>query len=202
MNAVFPITYFGNIAYFRELANSECPLIETKEHFVKQTLRTRCTILTANGELQLTVPVVRKNGSKTLMEDIEISYDTNWRKIHWKAIESAYSSAPFFEHYGMEVEELIFQKETNLVEFNLNITERILNWLSIDLTLERSTTYLDTDEVNDFRSNNFPSIEPIKRYQQVFAKKNEFIPNLSMLDLIFCEGPLARNWIVGSGKFK
>lgn len=198
MTSVFPIAYFGNIAYFKELANSENPILETKEHFVKQTLRTRCEIPTANGLLQLTVPVIRKDGSKTAMENVEISYDTDWRKSHWKAIESAYASAPFFEYYGVEVEELIYQDEKNLVQFDLNCTQRILDWLSIDTPLQASLEYLDPTTVIDFRSSDFSKPNEIKPYQQVFAKPTEFISNVSILDLIFCEGPMARKWIHSS----
>lgn len=198
MTSVFPIAYFGNIAYFQELVRAENPIIETKEHFVKQTIRTRCEIPTANGILQLTVPVIRKDGSKTFMEDVAISYDTDWRKSHWKAIESAYASAPFFEYYGMEVEELIYQDETNLVQFDLNCTQRILDWLSIDTTLKRSLEYSDSSSVHDFRSTDFSKPIEMRAYQQVFAKPSEFTANLSILDLIFCEGPMARNWLIGS----
>lgn len=198
MTSVFPISYFGNIAYFEELVNSENPVLETKEHFVKQTLRTRCEIPTANGVLQLTIPVVRKNGSKTSMEDVEISYDIDWRKSHWKAIESAYASAPFFEYYGIEVEELIYQDEKNLVQFDLNCTKRILDWLSIDLPLDTTLEYLDPTSVKDFRSTDFSKPLEMRSYQQVFTKPTEFIANLSILDLIFCEGPMARKWIHNS----
>jgi len=198
MNTVFPIAYFGNINYFRELANANSPVIEVKEHFIKQTLRTRCEIMSANGILQLNIPVSRKFGSKTPMDEVMISYDTDWRKIHWKAIESAYSSSPFFEYYGMEVEELIYQEESNLVQFNLNITDRILDWLSIQKQNSISYEYQEVSDDIDFRKNDFQNGEPIKKYNQVFSDKYPFTPNLSILDLIFCEGPLTRNWIIPS----
>jgi hypothetical protein len=196
MVTVFPIAYFGNIEYFRELVEAKNPVLEIKENFVKQTLRTRCEILTANGLLQLSIPVIRHLGSKTPMDEISISDENNWRKIHWKAIESAYSSAPFFDYYGIEVKEMIFRAENNLVKFNNYITTKVLSWLDIDMTLTYSTEYLSEEIVVDHRANNFTKFKQMKPYQQVFAKEKEFIPNLSILDLIFCEGPLARKWIV------
>jgi hypothetical protein len=196
MTTIFPVAYFGNIAYFRELIQAEHGILEVKEHFVKQTLRTRCEIATANGLLQLNIPVVRKNGSKTVLEAIEIAYETDWRKSHWKAIESAYASSPFFDYYGSEVEELIYAKEKNLVQFNLKITQRILSWLDISLELKTSLEYLHSAEMLDFRCSDFPGSAGIKSYVQVFNLAEEFNPNLSILDIIFCEGPMARNWLV------
>jgi hypothetical protein len=198
MTAIFPVAYFGNIAYFRELIQAEHGILEVKEHFVKQTLRTRCDIATANGLLQLNIPVVRKNGSKTVLEAIEIDFDTDWRKSHWKAIESAYASSPFFDYYGSEVHELIYSNEKNLVLFNLKITQRILSWLDISLELKTSEEYLQSAEMLDFRGSDFTDSAGIKSYVQVFNLAEEFNPNLSILDIIFCEGPLARNWVVQS----
>lgn len=198
MVTVFPTAYFGNIEYFRELVEAKNPVLETKEHFVKQTLRTRCDILTANGILQLTVPVIRHLGSKTPMDEVSISYQNDWRKIHWKAIESAYSSSPYFDYYGIEVEELIFQDESNLVKFNQSIMDKILSWLDLDLNISYSDRYIEEAIVVDHRSNDFSLFKQMKPYKQVFAKENEFIPNLSILDVIFCEGPLARKWVVCS----
>jgi hypothetical protein len=198
MTTIFPVAYFGNIAYFRELIQAEHGILEVKEHFVKQTLRTRCEIATANGLLQLNIPVVRKNGSKTVLEAIEIAYETDWRKSHWKAIESAYASAPFFEYYGSEVHELIYANEKNLVLFNLKITQRILSWLDISLELKTSEEYLHSTEILDFRGSDFLGSAGMATYTQVFNTAEAFNPNLSILDIIFCEGPMARNWVVQS----
>lgn len=195
MPAVFPIAYFGNIEYYRLFLAAYNPIIEVKEHFIKQTVRTRCEILTANGIQQLSIPVTKHRGSKTPMDEVEISDQSDWRKIHWKAIESAYSSAPFFDHYGMEVEELIYQNETNLIKFELNIMERIDSWLDLKANYICSEEYIGNDISNDLRANDFTEHSPIRAYRQVFEPTGSFVPNLCILDLIFCEGPLARNWL-------
>jgi hypothetical protein len=196
MSAIFPISYFGNCTYFKEFVLAHSPLLEVKEHFVKQTLRNRCTILTANGPLHLTIPVVRKNGSKTTTEEVEIAHDQDWRKNHWKAIESAYSSAPFFDYYGCEVKELLYQEETNLVRFNTTCMIRILEWFDLDQKIAFSTDFQEDTYETDYRNSPFVSNSPIDFYQQVFTQPSEFIANVSILDLVFCQGPMARKWLV------
>ena len=196
--AVFPTAYFGNIAYFAALAKSISPLIEGKEHFVKQTLRTRCTILGANGIQQISIPVIRPNGSKTLMEDVLLSETDPWKKIHWRSIESAYASAPFFEEYDQEIKQLIFQDETSLLKYNQRITQEILQLLDINLELGRTESYETNNDRIDFRMVDFESLIETKKYIQVFSDSNQFFANLSILDLLFCEGPMARRWLINS----
>lgn len=191
---LFPTVYFGNLRYFIEFSKYYEVTIEAKEHFPKQSYRNRCEILTANGIQSLTVPVIKSNGSKTATENILISNKEDWRKDHWKAIESAYSSAPFFDHYDIEVKELIYQKEENLLKFNQNILKRITLWLDLPTEIQFSTdftpfisnqdlrTVLSSKHQTDFCSN--------ISYQQVFGI--EFQDNLSILDAIFCIGPMSR----------
>ncbi len=198
MTSVFPIAYFGNIDYFRKMMSCEDVSIETKEHFIKQTVRSRCTILSANGPLVLSIPVERKNGSKTAIDEVLLSKETDWKKTHWKAIESAYSSAPYFEYYSPEVRELIYQEETSLVKFTAAITQRICEWLDLDVKLDYTREYANPSEINDFRTDEFITSSSLKPYTQVFSPTNQFEANLSILDLVFCEGPLARRWIISS----
>jgi hypothetical protein len=196
MTSVFPIAYFGNIDYFRKLIAAQNVCIETKEHFIKQTVRTRCEILSANGKLVLSIPVERKNGSKTAMADVTIANQTEWRKMHWKAIESAYSSSPYFDFYSSEIYELIHQTEPNLIKFALTIQNRILHWLDIEKAFTLSTEYVKPLGNVDYRNDAFDDFSGINSYIQVFSPSNAFEANLSILDVIFCEGPLARRWII------
>lgn len=195
MIPVFPTAYFGNILYFRSIIRHSDVMIESKEHFIKQTYRNRTEILTASGVQQLSIPVIRKNGSKTVIEDVEISFDTDWRKDHWKAIESAYSNSPYFEHYGSEVKELIYQNETNLLKFNQNILERVFSWLGIETTTHFSEEFRNSD-TNLSSSRSKESIPLHDKYVQVFGVPGEFEVNLSILDAIFCEGPMARQLLI------
>ena len=189
MSSVFPTVYFGNLNYFKSLYHQQTIEIEAKEHFIKQTYRNRCEILTGQGVQTLSIPVIRINGSKTVIDQVTISHDTDWRKDHWKAIESAYASAPYFEHYCNEVKELIYQNETNLLLFNDAILKRVFKWLEIPVKISYTTRYKLGKESNDINN----EINP--KYIQVFGKPNDFIDNLSILDAIFCLGPMARKII-------
>lgn len=196
MSIIFPTAYFAPIAYYRLYVNALNPVIEVKEHFVKQTIRTRCELLGANGKQLLSVPVERINGNKTAIEDLKIVED-GWRKIHWKTIESAYSSSAYFDYYGMEIKELIENPVTRLVDLNETIHQRILSWLDIDIPTQWTTTY-DAHPDTDFRNEKFDTESNFthEQYHQVFLQKSECMPNLSILDLILNEGPMARKWIL------
>jgi hypothetical protein len=198
MGIVVPISFFGSCGYFQVLANAKEVLIETKSHFNKGSISSRCEILSPNGIQQLPIPVVRKNGSKTLFDEISIAHDIDWRKKMWKSIETAYSSAPFFDYYGMDIEALIYQKETNLLEYNLNCTYQILEWLSLESEIKFTTTYYQGNDKLDLRFSNFDYSGDFKPYIQVFNPSNKFIPNLSILDLLLNEGPMARNWLINN----
>ena len=192
MSQIFPTSYFGNLSYYSELIQEASIIFEAKEHFIKQTYRNRCEVLTGNGIQAISIPVIRKNGSKTTIDDVEISNDTDWRKDHWKAIESAYSNSPYFDHYGLEVKELIYNQETNLLKFNEQIHKRICTWLGIATDYKFSNEYSSISE----STYQFKEKELIKPYIQVFGDSNSFASNLSILDAIFCLGPMARKLIV------
>lgn len=193
---LFPTAYFGPIAYYRFYVNAQHPVIEAKEHFVKQTIRTRCELLGPNGKQLLSIPVERINGNKTAIEDLRI-VDDGWRKIHWKTIETAYSSAAYFDYYGMEIKSLIEGNFTRLIDLNESIHQRVLSWLDLEIETNYTTEY-HFNPTNDYRSTQFDTesdfIHP--NYHQVFRQKDNCLQNLSILDLILNEGPMARKWIL------
>lgn len=194
---LFPTAYFGSIAYYRELVTHSGGCIDAHEHFIKQTLRSRCEILGPNGVQVLSIPVNKPGGSKTPVREVEID-QSNWQKLHWKAIETAYGSAPFFDYYGMEVEELIHFKSTNLLAFNQHIHDRICSWLDLEIPLHFSERFYAPEELeSDFRSTDFSSVHNflMEKYIQVFRQREECVLNLSILDLVFNEGPMARKWL-------
>lgn len=201
---VFPSAYFGNIVYYKRIVAAAHPIIETCEHFVKQTLRSRCEILGPNSVQTLSIPVVKVNGSKTAMKDLQI-VDDNWRTIHWRSIVSSYASAPFFDYYESELKELLWNDTKYLIEFNKKIHQRICSWLEIGGNETYSDAFIEFSEVNkDYRNDTFElrGDEIFTNYTQVFKEKVDCVQNLSILDLIMNEGPLARKWIVDSLKFK
>jgi hypothetical protein len=195
---ILPSSYFGSIAYFKELVKHETVLIEAKEHFPKQTYRNRCDIVAGDGMLSISIPTKKNKGSKTPTDEVQLSNDENWRIRHWRSLTSAYQSAPYFEYYSIEVKELLFQEELSLLNFNMAITQRILDWLDIDTKLELTSTFSPIKE-NDHRIillNKDQNQTLIKApYIQVFPGENNYKESISILDAVFCLGPLARNLI-------
>lgn len=192
MQHILPCTYFGSIPFFRAL-NGQKVVLERHEHFVKQTDRSRCLILGANGPLYISIPVSKPFGNKTAMKDIHVCYATDWQRIHWKAIESAYASAAYFEDYSEQIKNIIFSNQKYLIDLNLSSIELISNFLDLPITFKLSTKY--EEKGIDFRSLVFEN-KSIAPYYQLFPYSEEYSYQFSILDLIFSEGPMARKWIV------
>ena len=188
-----PLSYFGPIEEFVYLAQNNAVTYESKEHFVKQSYRNRCIIYGANGLLRLTVPLVLKSREKTAMENIKISYAENWQSHHWKSIKSAYKNSPFFDHYEELLLPLFLEEFDTLKNLNLKVLSSVKQCLHLSCkTLLNQEFKAYTD--NDLRLNIHPKKEPtlqLPRYIQVFEERHGFHKNLSILDLIFNEGPSA-----------
>ncbi|MBL4861600.1 MAG: WbqC family protein [Crocinitomicaceae bacterium] len=199
MIPVLPTAYFGSIAYFKELAKHDKVYIEAKEHFPKQSYRNRCDILGSDGILSLSIPTKKHSGSKTPTDEVILSNDENWRIRHWRSITSAYQSAAYFDYYNIEVKELLFSEESNFLAFNLAITQRIIDWLDLGTEIRTTDEFqpmIENDlriELTDKNKNNALLPAP---YIQVFPSEQSFTMNMSILDAIMCEGPLARNLLI------
>ena len=201
---LLPTSYLGNISYYCHMIHSSNELvIEVYEHFLKQTYRNRCTIYGANGKLDLIIPL-KKWKNHTAIKDIEISYDSNWQKLHWKSIESAYRSSPYFEFYETDLKPFYFGKETKfLLDFNGQLQEKILELIDVQLELETSTSYAVSNEVSDdlrmyFNPKKETDLE-FQPYIQVFENNHGFIKNLSIIDLLFNEGPQTSYYLNSCG---
>lgn len=199
MSITLPTSYFGSIAYFQELAKHKNVIIEAKEHFPKQTYRNRCDILGSDGILSLSIPTKKNNGSKTPTDEVVLSNDENWRIRHWRAITSAYQSTAYFDHYSMEVKELLFNDESNFLQFTLAITQRVIDWLDLGTAIACSSEFIEIEKEDSrltiVNKNSFQAIEKAP-YIQNFPKENSFRKSISILDAVFCEGPMARKLIV------
>jgi len=191
MNTVLPISWWGSIAYFQELAAHQYIELEIWEHFPKQTHRNRLQYVTPQGLQSLTLPVVKSNGSKTLVKDIELVDDKHGRMKSWRAIVSAYASSPFFDHYETELSELFLNPKSNLVEHNAEITRFLLNTWGFKTELIQNTSFSGAETLET----DFYALENrLKNYTQVqFSPEQPFYPNVSTLDLLCCMGPLGRN---------
>ena len=181
---LLPSSYFAPISYYSIIYIYPESIIERHEYFVKQTIRNRCSICCPNGILNLSIPRIRKNSSKTLIKDIQICYTEPWQKIHWKTIKTCYNSSPFFEYYMEKIHALYQKKEKYLIDFNHRSHRLVLDLLESDQAINYSQKYdLDTP-LKDYRKYSFNN-ENIIKYDQVFSQENGFINNLSIIDLIF-----------------
>ena len=191
--ALLQTTYFGPIQWYQKLCSFDRCLVEQHDSYQKQTYRNRCIIATANGQQALTVPVEHTD-EKTLVKDLRISDHNQWRRIHWNALQSAYSESPFFDYYADDIRPFFEKKYIFLVEFNEEILQTICQLIDIHPEVEYSKEYVQ-EHPNDYRNvinAKHPQPDPdfkSKEYWQVFSRKHGFQPNLSILDLLFCMGP-------------
>jgi hypothetical protein len=191
---VLPSAYFPSLAYVRALLQDPHLVLDNKEHFVKQSIRTRAEILSANGVIQLNVPILH-TASKQTLEALQIDYSKNWQAEHWRAIESAYANSPHFEHYAHDIRQLFEGQFVYLHQFN----SAILNWINTALDLQLHIAYsmdYTGQTPSDKKAWLGREINATKAYQQVFKGKNEFVQNLSVLDGLMNEGPLLRTHFV------
>jgi hypothetical protein len=196
MTEIFPARYFGSLAYFKQLVRAEHVTIEWHGHFRKQLAINRLGILTSNGPLELSIPVSKPNGSKTPIHEVLICDKQDWRKNHWKAIESAYSAAPYFDYYGYEIERFLFHSFKDLKSICVASQELIASWLDLPITFGETKAYEISGDFKDFRQHTFRDGITLPTYQQVFGAPTQFVDHLSILDCIFNQGPLARNWLI------
>ena len=187
-NPLLSTAYLAPISYYAILLQDPNCRIELNEHFIKQSIRNRCDIYGANGKLRLSIPKQRKGSSKTIIENLKISYRNNWQKQHWNAIESAYNSSPFFEYYKDDLKPFFEEKEEYLVNFNSKLQNAILSMLQQENIIKNTTEYLHKGDFFDLRNYTW-KLKNQEKYDQVFMEKQGFIPNLSILDLLFNLGP-------------
>ena len=191
---LLPTAYLAPISYYAILLQQTDCSIEHHEYFVKQSIRNRCEIYGANKKLRLTIPKQRQESSKTIITKIKISYKDRWQKAHWNAILSAYNSSPFFEYYKDELKPFFEEKEIYLINFNNKLQKVILKLLQVEVNYTHSIKYKHTGDFTDLRNHKFNSSK-LERYDQVFMEKNGFIPNLSILDLLFNLGPASIDYL-------
>ena len=193
-SAVIEIQYLPPVAFFVVLAKYPVVWIERQEHYQKGSYRNRCHIAGANGLLRLSIPLKKGKNEQQPITDTSIAYDKNWMHQHWASITSAYGNAPFFEFYAPILAPLYEQRWPLLYDFNYQLLETILGFLQLNVALKQTEKYHKQapPQADDFRNTIHPK-KPIpfnlSTYPQVFMEKHGFMPNLSILDLLFCAGP-------------
>jgi hypothetical protein len=192
--------YFGNIEFFTYLNRADEVLIEVNDHFEKQTLRNRTTILGANGPLHLIVPLLRR-GQRIATKDVKIENEHLWQRLHWRSLESAYRRSAYFEYYEHHLEPFFTQEYTSLLELNTAIFIKLCALLNIEKPITYTQSYEKSHLVyTDLRrignpKNNQEIQYPEKPYIQVFEDRNGFVANASILDLLFSEGPRSKDFL-------
>ena len=195
---LFSTAYFPSINYMARFLREDEPFIEIHETYCKQTYRNRCNVMTANGVQMLSVPVVKMNGNHTMTKDIAVSYDEPWQQVHRRCLESAYRNSPYFDHYFDFIRPVFEQRFSRLIDLNDMALAALMKMLKVKKEIVHTEDYVHEVE-NDLRDAFSPK-RPIDAslfptYYQVFSTKFPFAPDLSVLDLVFNEGPEALDYL-------
>lgn len=200
---ILPAAYLPSVSYFALLNNAQNALIEQFETYPKQTYRNRCEIYTEKGKTSLVIPVIKPNGNHTKIKDIQIFNDDNWHVKHWRAIESAYQASPYFLFYKDELKLFFNGSYKMLLEYDMALIKYFCKLFDISTSIRLSSNYIKDKDI-DFRQKLSPKKPPIiqnfPEYTQVFDVKHGFIPNLSILDLLFNLGPESGDYLSQLGK--
>lgn len=205
---ILSTSYFPPVQYFTKIISYDNILIETHEHYTKQSYRNRCKILSPNGIQTLSIPIIKISGKKQKIKDVKIDYKNDWQNLHLKSIKTAYLSSPFFEYYIDSFLKFFKHKYTFLYDLNFEILSTLLKEMQIEINIHQTQLFSDKYTHGDFRYTIHPkekfSLDDIgfnpKKYTQVFFDKFEFVPNLSVLDLLFNEGPNSENLLRQSSR--
>lgn len=191
-------SYLPSLIYYWHIVNSNV-IFNLSTKYQKQTTRNRCMIMSANGPQKLIIPVRHSKKENEILHDHNVKIDNtqNWKVKHWKSIQNAYRSSPFFEFYEEGFFKVFFNNEKLLYSFNINIISHINNILGVQKNIEISNRKISHEKydkklmnIKKYLCYNVPP------YNQVFMSKFKFIPNLSILDLIFNMGPKSINYLV------
>jgi len=191
---VLSTAYLAPVEYYSKIAKTETVFIENYDFYQKQTYRNRCCIAAANGTMVLTIPVEKISSEKLVIRDVRISDHDDWQNHHWRSIESAYNSTPFFEYYKDELMPFYEKKWPFLFDFNQEIQKKVLELLGIETLIQLTKEYTGNldESFLDLREAIHPKKEnqrgACKSYYQVFDQRYGFQPNLSIIDLLFNMG--------------
>ena len=190
------LQYLGNIIYYKNLVNSKYITIEQCERWQKMSFRNRCSVAGGNGRIDLSIPVVGGRNSDEMIRDVKIDNMQKWQKVHWRSITSAYNHSPWFEFYKDDLETFYNKRYTFLWDLNIDLMQWVLKQLKAPVEISFTNEYkkkYDDPGMTDMRNkilprtmDSFAGESP--GYRQVFEEKLGFMPCLSIIDLLFCEG--------------
>jgi len=200
------LQYFTPIIFYKNLNKFSNIIFEQYEYYEKMSFRNRCQVAGGEGVINLSIPLLHGRDQRTLMKDVKISGKNRWQDQHWKTIVSCYSRSPWFEYYRDELGELYLKPYVFLMDWNLACFEWSLKALNIAPRYSLTDAYIkptDVNEMVDWRNKllpknrkdgfdiSIPEMASSVIYRQVFKERIGFLPNLSILDLLFCEGKRA-----------
>lgn len=198
---IIELQYLPPIQFFSKLVTYPVVHIEYAENYRKGSYRNRCHIAGSNGLLRLSIPLKKGKNEKQPIQSVQIAHDSPWRSQHWQSIRSAYGNAPFFEYYAETIQPFYKKKYDFLYEFNWDLLQCLIQLIGINTTLSKTSHYEENPlpPIQDLRNAIHPKAKyhrpdpnfKIQHYGQVFQEKSGFLPNLSILDLLFCTGPQA-----------
>lgn len=207
MEILLSTAYFPPIQYYTCLSEADNIIIEAHENYSKQTYRNRCKIYSPNGIQVLSVPVERGSFHKVEISSLKIDYSRSWQENHLRALKTAYNSSAFYEFYIDEIRDIIMRNHKYLIDLNMEILKKSLSLLELEKNIAKTESYIDKSQsYRDLRNTIHPKkddsqfIEKLDKYFQVFSVDNGFIPNLSILDLIFNMGPESNSYLINLNK--
>ncbi|WP_276381973.1 WbqC family protein [Flavobacterium sp. H4147] len=198
MNSLLLPTYFPSISHFAVMAQSDTITFEMEDNFQKQTNRNRTYIYSPNGIQLLNIPVKHSKAAHQKTKDILIENEFDWQKQHFKSLEAAYRSSPFFEYFEDDIAPIFEKKHTFLMDLNMEVLETVTKCLRMKLEFGKTEEYFhEVTNFSDFRylANGKKDQNSFEKYTQVFDDKHGFINNLSVLDLLFNEGKFAMDYL-------
>lgn len=198
MDSLLLPTYFPSISHFAVMVQSENITFEMEDNFQKQTNRNRTYIYSPNGIQLLNIPVKHSKTTHQKTKDVLIENEFDWQKQHFKSLEAAYRSSPFFEFFEDDIFPVFEKKHTYLMDLNMEVLDIVTKCLRMKLEFGKTTEYFhETENIIDFRflANGKKDTNSFEKYPQVFDDKHGFINNLSVLDLLFNEGKFAMDYL-------
>lgn len=198
MNSLLLPCYFSSISTFAAIAQSEKIVLEMEDNFQKQTNRNRMYIYSPNGIQLLNIPVKHTREAHQKTKEIKLETAFDWQKQHFKSLEAAYRSSPFFEYFEDAIMPIFEKKHTFLMDLNLETMAIVSKCLGLDFKYEKTEEYFkEVIDMKDFRcfANGKKDKSTFEVYPQVFEEKSGFLNNLSVLDLLFNEGRYALDYL-------
>jgi len=198
MNIIIHPSYFPSISHYVAIANADVVTLEMEDNFQKQTNRNRMYIYSPNGIQLLNIPIKHSKETHQKIQDVKLETAFDWQKQHFKSLEAAYRTSPFFEYFEDDLHPIFTKKHIFLMDLNLQTMELVSKCLGMNFTTEKTTEYFhEVNNKTDYRNliNGKKDTTQIEPYTQVFGEKHGFINNLSILDLLFNEGRYAKDYL-------